>query len=305
MKKIVVRVLISLAVLAILLFGLFLLLLSISETVPEQSNYRINIAEIRRLAGNDSLPVNVTALLIAKADFIKGQVIAAGGFDPYTFHFTTYKIQYEDSSSVIIDPYFSQDVQSLVFPDQPFYSDAYYSMQGEMDNAFLIIATHEHFDHVGGIFTTNHFDQIKSHVRLTREQQAGLLQDGDILEFVGAERINSIHTIDYQTIIKLAPGIVAIKAPGHTIGSQLIYVKLQNGNEYLFLGDIVWSKANIDELTNRSTFSSLLGDENSEQVVNEIRMLYNLQITTSIHLIISHDGEQLNDNLRRGLIDQL
>ena len=35
--------------------------------------------------------------------------------------------------------------------------------------------------------------------------------------------------VDFESILPVAPGIVLIKAPGHTKGEIMVYARLQNG----------------------------------------------------------------------------
>jgi glyoxylase-like metal-dependent hydrolase (beta-lactamase superfamily II) len=59
----------------------------------------------------------------------------------------------------------------------------------------------------------------------------------------------------YQTIV---PRVVLIKAPGHTPGSQMVYVKRADGQEILFLGDVAWQMRNIEEVRERARLVTIL-----------------------------------------------
>ena len=54
--------------------------------------------------------------------------------------------------------------------------------------------------------------------------------------------------LEYEDYRAIAPGVVLIKAPGHSPGSQMIYVQRADGREFLFAGDIGWSLRNIEEV---------------------------------------------------------
>lgn len=54
-----------------------------------------------------------------------------------------------------------------------------------------------------------------------------------------------------------APGVVVIPAPSHTPGSQMIFVRLADGHEFLFAGDIATLDTNWRQLRARSR---LVGD---------------------------------------------
>ena len=50
----------------------------------------------------------------------------------------------------------------------------------------------------------------------------------------------------------VAPGVVVIPAPSHTLGSQMVFVKLADGREFLFAGDIATMASSWRELRARS-----------------------------------------------------
>ena len=104
------------------------------------------------------------------------------------------------------------------------------------------MVTHEHQDHVGGIASAPDLAAIAKQTHLTREQlQSPKLERGEFQP--GA--LDQLAPLDYQGLHALAPGVVLQKAPGHSPGSQLIYVELASGRRFLFVGDIAWSKDNI------------------------------------------------------------
>jgi glyoxylase-like metal-dependent hydrolase (beta-lactamase superfamily II) len=49
-----------------------------------------------------------------------------------------------------------------------------------------------------------------------------------------------------ELLYALAPGVVLIQAPGHSPGSQFVYVQLANGQEILLIGDLVWMMAGLE-----------------------------------------------------------
>ncbi|MES2494090.1 MAG: hypothetical protein V4579_12530 [Pseudomonadota bacterium] len=53
----------------------------------------------------------------------------------------------------------------------------------------------------------------------------------------------------------VAPGIVAIPAPGASPGAQMIYARLRDGREYLFAGDVAPLAQNFQEMRVRSRYS--------------------------------------------------
>lgn len=277
----------------------FFLSINYSEDVPDISSYELDLTEIRALAtsSGDSLPTHINNVLIAKAEFIRGQVISGGWMDPYTFHFSTFQLVYPDSSSIIIDPVHNKTAHETMFPEQPFFQKRFQESQAAMRSAKLILSTHEHFDHVGGIISASHFNEIHQKALLSQEQRSALLNDAEVLSLFPDNDIQSIPFIEYDKYHAVAPGVVLIKAPGHTPGSQMIFVKRQDGKEFLFVGDVVWSMDNILTMTSRPLFSTFFGNEDAAQVANQIKTLNSLMNDAELHIIVAHDGARRKADL--------
>ena len=56
----------------------------------------------------------------------------------------------------------------------------------------------------------------------------------------------------------------------------MIYVCLQNGSEFLLVGDVVWSSVNITQATGRPLLLRWMMHEDWEKNGNEIRALHDL-----------------------------
>ena len=86
------------------------------------------------------------------------------------------------------------------------------------------------------------------------ESDGGKAQDitGEKLEYTKNEVyqmwVTSLTPLEYDHYYAAAPGIVLVKAPGHTPGSQLVFVKLASGKELLFIGDVAWHMDQIRQL---------------------------------------------------------
>jgi glyoxylase-like metal-dependent hydrolase (beta-lactamase superfamily II) len=97
---------------------------------------------------------------------------------------------------------------------------------------------------------------------------------------------------------------VLVKAAGHSPGSQMVYLRLQDGSEFLLVGDVVWSMDSLTRLKGRPLFISLLLREDLSAVRNQARSLHNLLQSEPIHLLISHDYGQIEDYIQQGLIGE-
>ncbi len=274
------------------------ILLNVSP-VPETSTYPIDMTQIRQLAtsGDGALPVRLNALIVAEGTNAKTLVIAGGGFQNQRMVFPSFQVVYEDGA-IVVDAVHTQAQHSQAFAGEPYDTAKYDAMQAAMRRSRTIIATHEHFDHLGGIANSPYFDEISAKVRLTAAQAANA---ASLAGFPPA-LLAKLTTFDYDGYYRLAPGMVLVKAPGHTPGGQMVYVRLQNGSEYLLVGDVVWNSESIDRLTGRPLLMNLSMNEDRAALGNEIRALYDLARSEPIHLVISHDGEQIEQTMRQGLL---
>lgn len=288
----------------IVLIGLVALEYYLFETspIPPTSNYELDLQKIRQLASSesDNLPMKVNSLVVAKGEFPRVAMIAGESLTTHPLVFPSYQVVYSDYT-IIIDAPHNKELHKF-FNGTPYYQNRFSIMQEAMRKARHIVVTHEHFDHIGGISQSPHLAEIQEKVRLTPEQinsfsieNAGF-PDGSL---------DAITPLEYENYHALAPGMVLIKAPGHSLGSQIIYLKLQNGTEFLFLGDVVWHMDNIRMETGRPNMvSDFILNENQEQVANQIRRLSNLleNQNENINFLVSHDEDQLQNYIQKGLI---
>src|SRR5262249_16878962 len=107
-------------------------------------------------------------------------------------------------------------------------------------DAEAVVLTHEHFDHATGVQRGPYFKQVASKTLLTNAQvQSWLHPPARAFFGMAADSVSGFRTIDYALVHSLAPGVVLVKAPGHSPGSQFIYVQLADGREVLLVGDLV------------------------------------------------------------------
>jgi glyoxylase-like metal-dependent hydrolase (beta-lactamase superfamily II) len=112
--------------------------------------------------------------------------------------------------------------------------------------------------------------------------------------------------VDYEEYLPIAPGMVLIKAPGHTPGHQMIYVRLDSGREYLFIGDVAWTLANITQLKMRPANTIRRISEDAAALMCESRWIRDVMEKEGLTIIPSHDDVLLQDLASKQLIgDQL
>jgi len=143
--------------------------------------------------------------------------------------------------------------------------------------------------------------------RLTREQVAELKAN------LRAEPFTSLHLpsdifdgyqpIDYVRYAAIAPGVVLIKAPGHTPGSQMVYVRRADGVEFLFVGDVAWQMRNIETGREKARMVAFVAGEDRASVRNELAGLTRLHATDrEIHMVPGHDSTAIESFVKSGLM---
>jgi glyoxylase-like metal-dependent hydrolase (beta-lactamase superfamily II) len=181
-----------------------------------------------------------------------------------------------------------------------FAAGAYADMLAAMGRASQILITHEHPDHIGGILKYPDPTHIEARLSLTVEQianagrYAGFDKPPPVLE--------EARPVAYEDYLAVAPGVVLIKAPGHSPGSQMVFVQLANGKEYLFAGDIGWSLRNIEEVRGRARLVSqfMLG-EDRRAVFDQLQALHDLRGKEPDLIIVpGHDLGFINTQVEAG-----
>ncbi len=139
-------------------------------------------------------------------------------------------------------------------------------------------------------------------LRLTREQLANTAAL-DEMAFPAPLR-EALEPLEYGTYHALVPGVVLVKAAGHTPGSQLVYVALADGRELLLIGDVAWHLDQIAELHYRPRLvTNFFLGEDRQAVLHQFRALHDLrEQQPALHVIVSHDRDQRTRLIRDGVI---
>jgi glyoxylase-like metal-dependent hydrolase (beta-lactamase superfamily II) len=279
--------------------------------VSETPGFSVDLDEVREIAaaGDGELPTEVRSLVVTELALPAWFIMAGGGCEKVPFDFVAYQVVYPDGT-IIIDSCSDKNaydripapVRSLFF--RSFNEKNYDHLQQSLRTAKLVLVTHEHADHIGGIAASPYLSEILPHLLLTTEQyESARMGEAGFSE--GA--LNGYTPVSYDRYYAAAPGIVLIKAPGHATGQQIIYVLTKDGNEYLFLGDIIWNRANLKHRVYRPLLVSLAIKEDVDCAREEFRWvldtLYDNPNSRVIY-VISHDRDQLRDYIDAGVITE-
>jgi glyoxylase-like metal-dependent hydrolase (beta-lactamase superfamily II) len=282
-------------VVAVLIVGKHFLLDTAAEA---KGAYVIDVEALHRAAiAGGALPERIEVEKVGDFAFPRSLVVAGEGFRMHRMVLLSHRVVWPDRS-LIVDAAMSPEAAKKM-PGSKMDGTAYERVQAAIKKATLIVFTHEHADHVDGIASTPNFAAIAGNVRITREQLEGPKLERDAFP---AGALASLHPLEYEGLYALAPGVVLQKAPGHTPGSQLVYVELANGTRFLFVGDVAWSEDNIAEQVGRPRIAQFMLGEDREAVASEVRALGALP--RDVHVIVAHDPVALDRDLRAGLYRQ-
>lgn len=267
--------------------------------LPRQARVSWSLDAARELIQNDrDLPLRINSLLVAEGAFPRCLVIAGCGDREYVFQFRVFEIEYA-AKTIIVDPVHDERLHlENRFAGELYYRDAEKKMQTAMLHADKIVMTHEHYDHIGGLTESPYQQQLAEKALITAEQ----MHSQALGKPQFSQQLLALQPLNYQKYYHLDQGVVLIKAPAHTPGSQMIFVRLQDGSEVLFIGDTVWHSDNLVKEKSKSLLASWLGGENATQLAREIRTLIDLFHDRKIKLLIAHDKDLLQRYIDTGLI---
>lgn len=301
----------GLAFLVAALAVLFWWLLLSGSTAPKTAPDLFPIADWRAMIAETEIGERPTALTMIEigSDVAPGFAAQAGAFGAdYVVSYTSFVAETPGGQVIIggaIDEPSAIEIRQS--PEAAtFYQDRYDGLLDAMVSARAIVMTHEHVDHVMAIARHPDPAGIADHVLLNADQKSALA--GFTLSGALPEALQSASpALDGETTM-IAPGIVIAPASGHTPGSQVVYISLQNGTEYLLIGDIVWTRDGITALKTRPVLTQFLvfdPNEDRTAVKQQVRALHDLAAAEPDLIIMpSHDQVYLRALINDGKLSE-
>ncbi len=296
------RVLFRLLVVLVVLSALGYYPLVVHSPTPDGPPFVLDIEKIRQLSRSLPGPVPYQIRVEQVADWVFAEAMVMSGEPWRRSVMTGYAYQLVRPGNAIIVDTAMANMEGLPEPIAGGFDEAAYQRVSEaMDKAGLIVITHEHFDHIAGLLEHPNLSQLLPAVKLTKEQ----LSNPDAMKpaELPAEVFDDYQPLVYDQLFALAPGVVLIKSPGHSLGSQMVYVRLYDGREVLLLGDVAWKNMNIEAVRERPLFMTALIKENRQQVINQFQALHDLaKQAPEVKQIPGHDADVVNGLIEAGFL---
>ena len=273
------------------------------EIAPSYDNELLQKVRAAALTIPGELPVKINFEKYAESIRKWNDVIEGGSEDPCKMGRTAFQVEYANGW-IMVDAGMDRAVHRFFEKEkpQPFDESKAARVRQAVQNAKLIVITHEHGDHVANVIRTNDAS-ISSKTILTKDQATSLMNNPQMPEIkLDSDKSRQYIIADFKTILPVAPGMVLIKAPGHTKGEIIIYIRLQNGKEYIATGDVSWCFNGVAEKKQKPRSERKRVGENAELIEQQLTWLNELMNKEKITMLVSHDDIMLPQYVAQGLI---
>jgi glyoxylase-like metal-dependent hydrolase (beta-lactamase superfamily II) len=267
-----------------------------------------SLAVLRQAAAEPEgdLPVALNGVAVCEQVRPRRLVVVGGDDRPTSMPCTAFQVVYPERT-IMIDSgldretheCFARDVYTWTEPE-PFFEDRYREVMAALDAAELVLLTHYHRDHVGGMITSPSFAELASKAIVSRRTARFLLDAPHRPNLrIGPDIFDRLRKVDYSGLHAPAPGLVLIEAPGHTPDSQMVYIRIASGQEFVNCVDSAWHMDNIRLLRGKD---APWVREDEAAIEAELRWLREVAAEATVEVFASHDGERLVQLQERGLV---
>jgi len=267
--------------------------------------FMADLAAIRRLAEllPGARPVAVNGIRVAASIRPERFVIEGGGDRPVTMPRTAFQVVYADGT-VMIDAGLDQETHdSFSTPDkrEPYFPEEFARLQRALDDARMIVLTHFHADHIAGVTRAANYDALAAKTIVSEETAELLLTTPHKPHLaMTAAQVNRLNIVGYRQYHAIAPGMVLIKAHGHSADHQMVYIALQSGREILHSVDVGWVLENIRQIRGKA---APWVKEDVPAVMGQLRWLNDIMRNEpDVALLVTHDDELFARNVTTGVI---
>jgi glyoxylase-like metal-dependent hydrolase (beta-lactamase superfamily II) len=272
------------------------------QSPPDASPWTVQIDQIRQVAamipGRRALRINV--LKFAESRRSKKFSVQGAADEPSIQARTVFQVVYADGQVMIdsgmdeqVHRFFGRGVVERIIL-MPRSGSAGASQRK------AIIITHEHGDHVAGVITSVLADLCPKTL-IKRSQVEALETNSQMPEIkITPAMASRFNVVDYDKYLPFGPGMALIKAPGHTPGSQMVYITLESGREYLFIGDTAWHMDGVRLIKGKD---APWIQEDDSALLAQLKWLNQLYRTEkNLIIIASHDDDEHKELIEKGIL---
>lgn len=274
---------------------LFLLVLAPRAQQQPAPAWSANLSDISRVATliPGRKPQRINVLKFAESRRTKNFSVKGEPAMPSVQARTVFQVVYPDGY-VMIDAGMDEPMHKQIgrgAEGEPYFAEQAQQVEKALRGARAIIFTHEHGDHVTGVIRTPYLAELAPKTVLTRAQVNTLETRPQFPDLkITDEQARRYHIIDYDQYMAFAPGWTLIKAAGHTPGSQMMFIALESGREYLLIGDAAWHMDGIRKVAGKDAPWIV---EDTVAVNDQLRWLNGLYNTEKdLVIIASHDDDE-------------
>lgn len=250
----------------------------------------IDIARLRSLADSTPGPRPVAIEYAAVAtDRLPGTLlVAGGGLRPDDTAVFVWRLITPGGDTIINSGLTERQAMAARF--NHFHPELQRTADQWLRTAHRIIFTSEEIDHIGGVIALVLSDRsiVGKLVGNARQVDALRALAPVIMKSLAPPPAALNNPAGYAAI---APGIAVVRTPGYLDGTQMIYVRLQNGREYLFAGDSAPMHRNVDWQRPRSRYmAEWVGQEDRAATLGWIKGLALLKAREPhLTIVYGHD----------------
>ena len=293
-------IVVSLAIvgLAVAVYWLFY-----DNRLPTDGQFPLDLAALRAAAGPVGTgPKRIEIEQLSHNDAPRIAMVAGTDWQTIDLVRASYRLVWQQQS-IIIDTANSFALTQQ-FDARRYDAAGWARLLHAMDDADAIVVTHEHADHIGGLMGAPDATRLLAKARLTPEQ----VNSGDRsapYHWPAAAQAQ-YRPLIYRDIYALAPGVVLIRAPGHTPGSQMVYVRRADGHEFLFAGDAasMFDNVRLQRIRSRyvTSYRGSHADDRRAVMLQTMAMHHLIKDNPALTIIPGHDGATFEALIRRGLL---
>ena len=275
-----------------------------NEKIAIGDDYSPDIQKIRALADTivGDLPLSLNVIKVADTKRPANLVLYGENPDRMiNLVRTAYQLSYPTGTIMIDSGMDSETHKHFGKNNDPFYPENFEIVNKASLQANMILITHYHADHVAGVVRSKRFEDIAHKVWVSKDTAELMINKPHKPTVqITKEKVEKFIIADFNKYYPVAPGVVAIKSPGHSPDSKMFYIRLQNGKEFIHSVDTGWTLENI--ITGKMKNAPWI-KEDKIQLQKEFKWLNHIMKNEkNVTVLATHDTPQFDDLTKSGIL---